>query len=236
MEGNVRDSTACVLADIELFSTLDSKSLAAVEARCRQRQYARDESIVSHHEISTEVFFILSGAVRILLYSPAGKEISFRDLVPGDLFGELAAVDGQSRSATVIALADTELAVLSSDDFWNILRTNPEVSASLIKRLAHLIRFYSMRLYEFGTLGVEDRVHAELLRLSQDYMLDDNSAIISPIPTHAVIASRISTRREAVAREMSALTRSGLLIRNAKSLVISDFRKLRAMVEEARGE
>ena len=68
-----------------------------------------------------------------------------------------------------------------------------------------------MRLYEFGILGVEHRVHAELLRLGEDHIPADNSAIISPIPT------RISTRREAVAREMSALTRSGLLIRDAKS-------------------
>lgn len=232
----MRDSIAGALADIELFSTLDSESLARVTTRCRHKQFARNENIVLHQEGSTEVFFILSGSVRVLLDSPAGKEISFRDLERGDLFGELAAIDGQARSANVIALTDTHLAVLSSEDFWEILRGNPEVSAQLIKRLAHLIRFYSMRLYEFGTLGVEHRIHAELLRLGEVHRVGENTAVISPIPTHAVIASRISTRREAVARELSALTRSGLLVRKSKSLIISDIRKLTAMVEAVRGE
>lgn len=230
------DSIAPALAGLDLFSALDSAALESIAARCRPRRFARDDNIVMHQDGSTEVFFIFSGQVRVLLYSPAGKEISFRDLGPGDLFGELAAIDGQSRSATVIALEDTELAVLSSNDFWKILRQHPEVSAQLIKRLAHLIRFYSMRLYEFGTLGVEHRIHAELLRLGLEHGVKENTAVIAPVPTHAVIASRISTRREAVAREMAALTRAGLLIREAKSLVISDIGKLRAMVEEVRGE
>jgi len=228
------------LANIDLFSTLAPESLAALALRCRCRKFSRDENVVLHHEESNEVFFILSGRVRVSLFSPSGKEISFRDLTAGELFGELAAIDGQLRSANVIALADTSVAVLSSDAFWEVLRTEPEVSGHLIKRLAQLIRFYSMRLYEFGTLGVEHRIHAELLRLSRDNLCDDQCddqcAEISPTPTHAVIASRISTRREAVARELSALTRRGLLIRKTNALVITDISKLKSMVAEVRGE
>ena len=224
------------LAKIDLFSNLSLDSLTSIATRCKSRRYPRGEYIVRHHEGSSEVFFILDGTVRVQLYSPSGKEISFRDLGPGELFGELAAIDGQSRSANVIAQTHTRLAVLSSQDFWDLLCTDVDVSNQLIKRLAQMIRFYSMRLYEFGTLGVEQRIHAELLRLSRDYMVNGNTAVISPIPTHAAIASRINTRREAVAREFSALTRAGLLIRNTRSLTISDVRKLKAMVKETRGE
>ena len=233
---NVPDSIAESLASNDLFRSLSPQALEVIARRCRSGRFLSGENIVMHQDGSTEVFFILSGAVRVLLYSPSGKEISFRDMLAGEFFGELAAIDGQSRSANVVALENTSLAILSSEAFWDILRSNADVSSNLIKRLAQLIRFYSMRLYEFGTLGVEHRIHAELLRLSQGHLLEDNTAVITPVPTHAVIASRISTRREAVARELSALTKSGLLIRKTKSLIISDIKKLKAMVEEVRGE
>ncbi len=232
----MRESVAESLARNDLFHSLPLETLETIAKRCKTSRFLSGENIVMHQDGSTDVFFILSGTVRVLLYSPSGKEISFRDMRSGEFFGELAAIDGQSRSANVVALEDTSIASLSSEAFWEILRNNVDVSSNLIVRLAKLIRFYSMRLYEFGTLGVEHRIHAELLRLSQDHMVDDNTAIISPVPTHAVIASRISTRREAVARELSALTRSGLLVRKTKSLIISDIRKLKAMVEEVRGE
>jgi CRP/FNR family cyclic AMP-dependent transcriptional regulator len=232
----VRESVAESLARNDLFHSLPIETLEAISKRCKTGRFLSGENIVMHQDGSTDVFFILSGTVRVLLYSPSGKEISFRDMRSGEFFGELAAIDGQSRSANVVALEDTSIASLSTEAFWDILRSNVDVSSNLIVRLAKLIRFYSMRLYEFGTLGVEHRIHAELLRLSQDHMVDDNTAIITPVPTHAVIASRISTRREAVARELSALTKSGLLVRKTKSLMISDIRKLKAMVEEVRGE
>ncbi len=105
-----------------------------------------------------------------------------------------------------------------------------------LKELTDLVRLLCERVVEFSTLGVKNRIHAELLRLAQKHMQDDNSAAISPVPTHADIASRVSTHREAVTRELNHLAHAGVIERRSGVLVISDVAKLTRMVEEVRGE
>lgn len=224
------------LQEVCLFDGLAPGSLDSLAKRCGYRRYRPGQMIVRHLDRTGDVFFVLTGTVRVVLFSPAGKEVSFRDLGPGEFFGELAAIDGEVRSANVIAKSNTSLAVMSRETFRDVVRTHPGVAATLLKRLAGLVRLYSQRLYEVGTLGVRNRIHAELLRLANENMADDNAAIIAPIPTHAEIASRISTRREAVARELAALARSGLLQRDAGSLRVCDVERLRIMVAEVRGD
>ncbi len=116
--------------------------------------------------------------------------------------------------------------------FWQVLRDHPEVSARILKQLATLTRNLSERVFEFSALGVKNRIHAELLRLARDHGGDGNSAIISPAPTHAEIASRVSTHREAVTRELNALARDGLFERRGGALVVSDIARLARLVEK----
>jgi DNA-binding MarR family transcriptional regulator len=86
---------------------------------------------------------------------------------------------------------------------------------------------------EFSTLDVRHRIHAELLRLSRTEAGDPARAVISPPPVHAEIAARISTRREAVARELKALERDNLIERRRGALVLTDVDRLRRMINEA---
>jgi DNA-binding GntR family transcriptional regulator len=85
-----------------------------------------------------------------------------------------------------------------------------------------------------STLGVKNRIHAELLRLAQRKMKDGKTAVISPAPTHADIASRVSTHREAVTRELNQLAHIGLLERRPGALFVADVPTLARMVEEVR--
>jgi CRP-like cAMP-binding protein len=89
---------------------------------------------------------------------------------------------------------------------------------------------------DLSTLGANNRVHAELLRLAGSNIQDDNTARISPIPIHGDIASRVSTTRETVARVFSDLTREGTLKRDRDALIILDVEKLNDIVEQVRGE
>jgi CRP-like cAMP-binding protein len=96
------------------------------------------------------------------------------------------------------------------------------------------IRVLTTRVFEFSTLAVNNRIQAELLRLArQAGGVDGNIATIEPAPKHAEIASRISTHREAVAREISRLEALGLLQRKSRRIIITDLRRLARMVEEA---
>jgi CRP-like cAMP-binding protein len=226
----MKDATSS-LSGIELFDGLGGSDRDALARLCRWHRYAAHQYIIGHQDETSDVYFIVGGRVRVTIFSPSGKEISFRDLPAGKSFGELSAIDGAPRSATVIALNDTVLASMSAEAFRRVLNDHPDVAAKMMQYLAGLVRKLSDRVFEFGALAVRNRVHAELLRLARDQGYDGDAAIITPAPTHADIASRVSTHREAVTRELNALARDGLIERRDRALVIADVARLAQLVE-----
>ena len=89
------------LSGVSLLKGLSSNSLKRVEESCAWRRYEPGEPIVEYLDRSDDVFFLVSGEARVIVYSLAGKVVSFNDLGPGDMFGELPAIDGRPRSASV---------------------------------------------------------------------------------------------------------------------------------------
>ena len=228
--------TGAQLQRIEVFRNLSESALGTLAKRLHWRRYEHEQQILGYLDDSSDVFFVIEGKVRAINYSLAGKEVSFRDIEAGDVFGEFAAIDGQPRSANVVALTDSLLAFMPAREFWETLTKHPEVAAATLKRLTAQVRALSERVFEFSTLAVKNRIHAELLRLARDNMRDENTAAIEPAPTHADIASRVSTHREAVTRELSDLTRAGLVERRERALLIKDVAKLGDLVEKVLGE
>ena len=98
------------------------------------------------------------------------------------------------------------------------------------------IRELTNRVYEFSSLDVANRTRAELLRLALAGHRQGRSAKIAPAPTHAEIASRVSTHREAVTREINRLSKLGILERQGGALIVKDIERLEDMVHEASGE
>ena len=228
--------TAESLVGVEVFRRLSAAHREKLAALCQGRRYAAMQRILSHKDDSQDVYFIVSGKVRVTIYSMGGKEITFRDQVAGEMFGELGAIDGEPRSAHVMALEDSLLASMSRETFWGVLGNYPQVAEFTLKRLASLVRLLSERVFEFSTLAVRNRIHAELLRLAREHPRGDNTAAITPAPTHADIASRISTHREAVTREYHNLSESGLIEQHRGQLIINDVARLETMVREVMGE
>ena len=100
------------LFGIELLSELDSGDLKKIEKACSFKRYADQEQIIDRQSETTDVFFVISGDVRVVNYSLSGREIALDDLTAGGDFGELAALDGEPRSASVMALTDCLMAAL----------------------------------------------------------------------------------------------------------------------------
>ena len=220
------------LSGVELFDSLGDSDRDALARLCRWQRYAAHQYIIGHQDETNDVYFIVDGRVRVTVFSPSGKEVSFADLPAGKSFGEMAAIDGAPRSATVIALSNTVLASMSAGAFRRVLNDYPDVAAKVMQYLAGLVRKLSDRVVEFSVLAVRNRIHAELLRLARDQGLDADTAVITPVPTHADIASRVSTHREAVTRELNALARDGLIERRDGALVIADVARLARLVEK----
>jgi len=134
----------------------------------------------------------------------------------------------------VTTLEESVLLNMRSSAFQDLLRSHPEVAFAVLCGLTELVRHLSDRVVEFSTLGVNNRIHAELLRLAKEYPGDGAVVEITHPPTHADIASRVSTRREAVTRELSRLSEMGLVERRGKSLVVRDLKRLARMIDEVK--
>lgn len=220
------------LRKLLIFRDLGEQDLADVAQRLTFNGYAKDEELIGQHEPDDGVYFILSGSVRITVYSAAGKEVTFRDLGPGDMFGELAAIDGRPRSANAVAKTDARIGRLSAAQFRTLLQEFSAVNVATLTYLCGLVRDLSERVYQFSAHAVGNRIQAEILRLARRTKPEGNAIIISPAPTHAEIASRINTHREAVTREISRLARAGLIERSPGKLVVRDLEALRRLAEE----
>lgn len=224
------------LARIAVFAGLPPDALRRIEQRCAWRRYQPGEPIVSHLDPSDEVFFIALGEVRVTIYSSVGKAVSFRELGAGEMFGEFPAIDGGPRSASVEARTNCVIASMPGASFRDLLTSEPGLAQALLPRLVKTIRALTTRVYEFSTLAVNNRIQAELLRLASLTTRDGKTARIVPAPTHVEIASRISTHREAVTRELNRLSKIGVIERRGGTLVVKDVDRLVEMVHNATGE
>ena len=112
------------------------------------------------------------------------------------------------------------------------VKNYPEVAVATLEHLTYLVRRLTERVIEFSTLAVRNRIHAELLRLASERASNGTEVVIAPAPKHAEIASRVSTHREAVTRELNELARSGLVKRSENRLTICSLSDLRRLVEE----
>jgi CRP-like cAMP-binding protein len=236
IKSEIAAPTADALAGFELLRDLPSDALAGLSRRCQSRRYRAHQIILGDQDDSRDVFFIVRGQVRVTFFSECGREVSFRDLPAGEMFGELAAIDGLPRSCTVVALSDTMLAVMSASVLWDLVCKHECVNAGVLRRLTRLVRALSERVVELSTLTVQKRIEVELLRLAREIAPGQKSAVVFPAPTHAELASRLSTHREAVTRGLGELARAGIVEKRGGTLVIRDVEALAAMVNEVLSE
>lgn len=180
------------------------------------------------------MYLIVSGQVRVTAFSAAGRQVTFGDMHAGEWFGDFAAIDGLSRSADVLAVEETLVASMKPAVYRRLLQEHPAVCDRMLRRLVSSIRELTERVFDFSTLGVQNRVHAELLRLARQAGVKGNTARIDPAPKHTDIAGQISTYREQVTRELSAMAKQGLLQRSGSALVIPDVARLERIVSEVR--
>lgn len=221
------------LARVKLLAGVSQPELARIAESATWRRFAAGQTLIARNATGRDVFLVVGGELRVNIYSASGRQVAFRDLGAGDTVGEIAAIDGGPRSVDVTALSDVVVAILSPADFSALLATHPDVAQRFMRHLVQLIRLLTERVIELSTLGVQNRVHAELLRLARQSPGFSHQALIAPPPKHADIAARVNTTREQVTRELSALTRRGLLARQPGGLLITDTALLESMVVQA---
>ncbi|MEY4751443.1 MAG: hypothetical protein RIQ60_3657 [Pseudomonadota bacterium] len=219
------------LRSVRLFAGLPDAVLHEVAARCQFRRYSAGSMVLMRSDDDHAVYLILSGRVRVVALAPTGREVSFRDLGAGEMFGELAALDGGLRTANVLTLDEALLARLPGADFIELLRLHWPLNERVLHSLVHSVRQLTERVYEISTLNVQQRLAAELLRLALPGAgAGANRVRLTGVPTHAELGARISSYREQVTREMASLVRLGLLSKDGDGLVVEDISRLSDLV------
>lgn len=215
---------AATLSTFEIFGALSIEAREVIAQSMGLRQFEPDRTLISASENRSEVFFLLSGTVRAFANSQGGKQVQYEDLTAGSMFGELSAIDGQPRGNDCIAIDQVVVAVMSADTLMDVMRDHPAVMKAVMVRLATLTRKHMRRVYEFSTENVGTRVRLEILRMIQDSgsEIENSSIRFEKVPTHSDIASRISTHREAVTRELKNLEKLGFIDWRPGNYVVHD--------------
>ncbi len=214
--------------------TLSAETREKISAICVHRNYAKGEQLVRENEPSRDVFIVNYGVVRVTRFTETGIRVSFVDIPAGQMFGEIAAIDGLPRTANIIALEDTRVTTILNPVFNTLLESSPEFSRLMLLRLCHVVRRLDERVYEYTTRPVPIRIRAELVRLAEVDGVEgpDGSVVIDCMPTHDEIASRVSTHREAVSREFRRLIQAGTIEKQRRIIRVIDLAELRQSVEE----
>lgn len=199
-------------------------------ARARSLSVSAKQSIITEGTESSDVYLIVAGRLQFSLVSPGGREVVLREMGPHELFGELSAIDGGTRSTNVTALEAGKLAHMSAAEFTHFLIDVPQAGLWIARQLAKRIRSLTDRAFELATLPVASRVQAEVLRIAREASTPgEDTVLVQPMPTHADLAARIGTSREAVSRELGLLAKEGVLTQAGRKLQVPSLAALQAL-------
>jgi len=215
------------LARTPLFASLGAEDIRALDARCHWRRVPAGEWVIDYQSDGQDVFFVFSGHARVVIVT-GGREMILHDIKEGEYFGQYSAIDGKPRSAAILAVADTVIARMKASVFWEAIHRYPGVREGVLKALVADARALNERANEHANFDVRHRLCAELLRLSRE--TGQGRVVVSPPPTHAELAARISTHREAVTKILNALARDGLIERSHTAIVLTDPSGLRRIL------
>ncbi len=231
-EASPRANQNTGLAICEVLAGMAPAALTALEQACEWKHLAAGCILFRHDDPPDAVYFVVSGTVRAFMPVKDGVEINYALFGPGDMVGELAAIDGRERSADVMTVSESVIAACPRPVFLNVLRADPDFSLRLLVRLARTIRQSSQRIAEISSLNDVQRVYLELLRLSVPDPSGNESWEVRPVPLHKEIAGWAATTTDMVGRALGHLMKSGLVQRRAGGLRILDRKRLEILARE----
>lgn len=211
-------------------SALNWMIRANLQKRGKVVRVTRGQTLLARGERSSRVFIVTEGTLHVVLYSPAGRQVSLRELREGDMFGELAAIDGEDRCANILAISDARLTAFERSEFLEAIHSSSQAVDWVLGQLAVQVRNLTERIFELSVLNVQARLHCELLRLGKSALASGTRELF-PAPTHTELAQRIGTNREAVTREMTALSARNIVRSERRHLEFMDLHRLQELVK-----
>lgn len=190
----------------------------------------KGQTFLSKSDETTNVYLIRRGCMEFTLFSVAAKETLFRECGPGQIVGELAAIDETPRSMNAVALEDSEVLSMSRRSFRLLIDQNSEFREWVLMHMAGRIRELSQRILDLSTLSVPCRIWLELVKRCEELGRDKSSVTLLNFPVHRRLAAKLGTHREAISREFSKLKSEGIIRQKGRELEICSVDRLRKMI------
>jgi len=221
----VRDTT--ILETVPLFARLSAEELADLSTRLRRRRYARGETLFLEGDPGTSLCIVETGRLKLSLTSVEGREIILQLFGPGDVFGELALLDGAPRSANAVAVEASDVLLLARDEFLRFLEHHPQLSLVLLSTLSHWLRRLTTQMQDAAFLDVPARLARTILRLATT-PAGANGERVTPSLTQSDLAGMVGTTRETLNKWLGFYEDQGLIRRAKHQIVVLHPDKLRS--------
>lgn len=219
---------ASFLKYIPLFASLKSTDHAELASVMKMRRYQKGETIFHQEDPGSTLYIITSGQVKIATESPEGGEAILAILTDGDFFGELSLLDQEPRSASVVAMQDTQTLTLDRHDFLNFLNTHPQLAVDMLTALSRRLRETDISLEDAVFLDLPARLAKRLLELSQKYgVKTDRGVEIGLRLTQQDLAALVGASRVAVNKQLNLFRAKDLIDIQKRRLIILQPEELR---------
>ena len=215
-----------LLQSVSLFWDLTEKELGYISEKMVLRHYEAGQMILLEASEGEQCFFVTEGSVKITRLSKEGREVILAILNDGDFFGEMSLLDGESRSANVIALDDTKVLTLNRNDFLLVIKEYPQIAIQLLKEMALRLRKSDRQIASLSLSDAEKRIALCILRIAEEQgVIQKGHVSIPKAPIQQDIANMSGTSRETVSRALKLLEKEGFIHRNGRELLINNYNK-----------
>ena len=220
------------LGNIELLDGISDKERNEISTLCSFFPVKKGGIIIKSGDGSKDVSFLISGQVKVIKYSITGREVGVALLEAGSYFGELSAIDGLERSATVIATHDSIVATLPHKEFNTLLCSHPEITLRLLHNHCRTIRYLNEHLLDVSSIDAAHRTYKLLLHLAVSDQRLKTRPMLNPAPTQSDMASLVSTTRETISRILSQREKGEIIEKRDHIIFIIDIDKLQYLANQ----
>ena len=199
------------------FSRLDDTTIRFFEKTAVRKRYPKNSILLSKGDESDSLYIVCSGKAHVIARDEQGKEIVLSVIGPGEYFGEMAALDGGPRSATIVTKEPSEILVIRGNDFRDSLSSNPDLMFNLVRVLLMRLRMADEKIESLAFMNVCDRVSSFLMQAAEP---QGDTWIVREALTHQEIADMVGSSRETVSRAIKELQKAGHISIEKKRITI----------------
>jgi CRP-like cAMP-binding protein len=215
---------------VPIFADLDKDTIDKISQVGHRKSYTKENIILMEEEVGSALFVIIKGKVKVARTSADGREVILSILGESDFFGEMAILDGMMRSATVIAIEDSELFIIQRDEFLELLKQYPEISIALLTELTRRLRNADIKIKSLSLKDAEGKVATVILQLADDIgKIKQGIVEIERLPLQQDLANMAGTSRETISRTLHSFAKKGLVELEGSKLRILDYEKFKEL-------